>query len=206
MKGMRAVMRGAGVAFAMALLLAACKGPSNNADNEAAMASPAAAVAPEATGTGAPAPAALTDPQIAKIAMSANSGDSARGRLAEQKATNADVKAFARMMVMDHSALNKQAAALATKLSLTPQESNADSALVAKVQGMTQEVQTKSGTDFDKSYMEQEVQIHQLVLDDLNNTLIPASQNAELKQLLNTAKAGVEGHLKKAQEVQAKLK
>lgn len=206
MRTLGAGLRGAGVVFAAGMLLLGCKGKDNNVGNEAAMASPAAA---ESAGTATPAAApssALTDPQIAKIALSANSGDSARGRIAEQKASNAEVKAFGRMMVTDHTALNKQATALAKKLNVTPQDSKADSDLVAKVQGMTQEVQGKSGADFDKTYMGQEVQIHQLVLDDLNNTLIPAAQNAELKQLLNTAKAGVEGHLKKAQEVQAKLK
>lgn len=205
MRMLGAGLRGAGVVFAAGMLLLGCKGKDNNVGNEAAMASPAAESAATATPAAAPS-SALTDPQIAKIALSANSGDSARGRIAEQKASNAEVKAFGRMMVTDHTALNKQATALAKKLNVTPQDSKPDSDLVAKVQGMTQEVQGKSGADFDKTYMDQEVQIHQLVLDDLNNTLIPAAQNAELKQLLNTAKAGVEGHLKKAQEVQAKLK
>jgi putative membrane protein len=193
-----------GAALASVVLLAGCK--SQNNTTAAAMADTAAAPAAAPAPAPAAAPAALTDPQIAKIALSASSGDSARGKLAEQKATNADAKAFARTMVADHSAMNQQAEQLAAKLSLTPEASSAESDLVSKVQGMTTELQSKSGADFDRTYMEQEVGIHQLVLDDLDKTLIPSVQNAELKALLTDARARVEAHLKQAQAVKARLK
>ncbi len=191
-------------------LAAGCgKGNNSGAGANEATASPAAPAAESASTGAAPgaAPgAALSDPQIAQIALSANSGDSARGVLAQQKASDPQVKAFGKMMVTDHGGLNKQAVALATKLNVTPQQSAADSDLVSKVQSMTSELQGKTGKDFDKMYIDQEVQIHQLVLDDLDKTLIPAAQNAELKSLLQTARAGVDAHLKRAQALQAKVK
>ncbi len=205
---------GAGlVALTLAGVVAAagCSKQNNaaTAASDTAMASPAAAPAPAAESSpaaGAATSPALADPQIAMIALSANSGDSARGALAQQKATDAQVKAFGKMMVTDHGGLNKQAVALAKKLNVTPQPSAADSDLVSKVQSMTSELQGKTGKDFDKTYIDQEVQIHQLVLDDLDKTLIPGAQNAELKSLLQTARAGVQAHLQKAQALQAKLK
>ncbi|HEX9108232.1 MAG TPA: DUF4142 domain-containing protein [Longimicrobiales bacterium] len=196
----------AGLTLAGLMAGAGCTKANNaaTASSDTAMASPAAPAAESSAA--APASAALSDPQIAMIALSANSGDSARGRLAEQKATNAEVKAFGKMMVTDHGGLNKQAVALAKKLNVTPAQSAADSDLVSKVQGMTADLQGKTGKDFDKTYVDQEVQIHQLVLDDLDKTLIPAAQNAELKSLLQTARGGVQAHLQKAQALQAKLK
>lgn len=184
------------------LVVAGCSKQNNAgmAATDSAMASPAApAVA-------SPVAVALSDPQIAMIALSANSGDSARGRLAEQKSTNAEVKAFGKMMVRDHGALNKRAVALARKLNVTPVPSSADSDLVSKVTVMTTDLRGKTGKEFDKTYIDQEVQIHQLVLDDLDKTLIPAAQNADLKNLLQTARGVVQAHLEKAQALQAKLK
>jgi len=140
-----------------------------------------------------------------QIVLSANAGDSVRGKLAESRAANAEVKAFGRLMVVDHSRLNKQATALAKKLNVTPQPSAADSDLVNKVQGMTQGLQGKSGADFDSTYIDQEVAIHQLVETDLDSTLIPAAQNAELKKALQSARAVVDGHLKRVQEIQKKV-
>ncbi len=200
----------AGMTLVTLALAAGCSKSNNGATASAdtAMASPAAPAAPAAEApSAAPATtAALSDPQIAMIALSANSGDSARGVLAQKTSTNPEVKAFGKMMVTDHGGLNKQAVALAKKLNVTPQQSAADSDLVSKVQSMTSELQGKTGKDFDKTYIDQEVQIHQLVLDDLDKTLIPAAQNAQLKSLLQTARGGVQAHLQKAQALQAKLK
>ena len=206
-----AVRMGSALVAAL-VLVAGCKSQQNNVaqtGNEAAT-PPAAmnAPAPESAATGnAPATsAAVSDPQIAQIALSASSGDSARGKLAETKATNAQVKSFAKEMVTDHTMLNKKAVELANKLNVTPAESPADSDLVKKVGDMTNDLQGKTGKDFDKTYMDQEVQIHQRVLDDLDKTLIPTAQNADLKKLLTTARGVVDGHLKRAQQIDSSLK
>ena len=56
---------------------------------------------------------APTDAQIASIVVTANQVDIDAGKYAERHAHAADVKAFARQMVTDHTGVNKQAAALA---------------------------------------------------------------------------------------------
>src|SRR5690242_14102473 len=69
-----------------------------------------------ASGQGMP-----TDPQIAAIVVTANQVDIDAGKLAEHKAHAADVKAFAKRMVTDHTGVNKAAVGLAQKLHLTPE-------------------------------------------------------------------------------------
>ncbi len=199
---------------AVLLLVSLAAGGCGKKNNEAATASSAApesaaAVTPEsaaAAPAAAPTTAPPTDPQIAQIVLSANSGDSARGVLAQQKSTNADVKGFGRLMVVDHGRLNKETVALAKKLNVTPQPSAADSDLINKVQAMGQTLQGKSGMDFDSTYIDQEVAIHQLVQTDLDSTLIPDAKNPQLKKALQSARAVVVAHLKRAQEIQGKLK
>ena len=68
---------------------------------------------------------APSDAQIASIVVTANQVDIDAGKLAESKGSNAEVKAFGKQMVTDHSGVNKQAVALVTKLKVTP-EDNAD--------------------------------------------------------------------------------
>src|SRR6478672_9595169 len=63
-----------------------------------------------------------TDPEIAHIVVTANTIDVNAGKLAEQKTKNAEVKEFAKLMVTDHSGVNKQATDLAKKLSVTPKD------------------------------------------------------------------------------------
>jgi len=63
---------------------------------------------------------APNDAQIASIVVTANQVDIDAGKLAESKASNADVKAFGHRMATDHADVNKQAVELVTKLKVTP--------------------------------------------------------------------------------------
>ena len=146
-----------------------------------------------------------TDPQIAAIVVTANQVDIDAGKLAEHKAHAADVKAFAKRMVTDHTAVNKAAVALAGKLHLTP-EGNATSESLK--QGGDQNLATLRGLRgkaFDKAYIDQEVTYHQAVLDAMDKVLVPSAQNAQLKALLVKVRPAFVDHLKHARMIQSTL-
>ena len=63
-----------------------------------------------------------TDPQIAHIVVTANQVDIDAGKLAESKGSSKEVRDFGKMMVTDHSGVNKQAVALVTKLGVKPED------------------------------------------------------------------------------------
>ena len=66
---------------------------------------------------------APNDAQIASIVVTANQVDIDAGKLAESTGgSNADVKAFGKQMVTDHTGVNKQAVELVTKLKVTPED------------------------------------------------------------------------------------
>ena len=73
--------------------------------------------------------AKLTDPQIAHIAYTAGVIDINAAKQAESKASNKDVKAFAKDMARDHEAVNKQALDLVKKLKVTPEDNDTSKAL-----------------------------------------------------------------------------
>ena len=77
----------------------------------------------------------INDAQIASIVVTANQVDVDAGKLAQGKASNAEVKKFAAQMIADHEGVNKQAVALATKLKVTPQDNDTSKALKAGVHG-----------------------------------------------------------------------
>ncbi len=146
-----------------------------------------------------------TDPQIAAIVVTANQVDIDAGKLAEHKAHAADVKAFAKRMVIDHTGVNKAAVALVTKLHVTP-ESNATSESLK--QGGDQNLATLKplkGAAFDKAYIDHEVAYHQAVLDAVDKVLIPSAQNAELKALLVKVRPAFVDHLEHAKHIQSML-
>ncbi|MDR5759470.1 DUF4142 domain-containing protein [Caballeronia sp. LZ035] len=146
-----------------------------------------------------------TDPQIAAIVVTANQVDIDAGKLAESKTTSADVKAFARQMVADHSGVNRAAADLAHKLKLTPEDNATSRTLRQGGDANLASLKTLSGAQFDKSYVDHEVTYHQSVLDALDTTLIPSATNAELKALLVKVRPAFEAHLDHARHLQTAL-
>jgi putative membrane protein len=163
-----------------------------------------------ATALFAAAPAALAqapnDAQIASIVVTANQVDIDAGKLAESKATNADVKAFAKQMVTDHTGVNKQATALVTKLKVTPQDNPTSQSLKKAGEENVAHLKTLSGAAFDKAYIDHEVAYHQQVLDAVDNTLIPNAKNAELKALIEKVRPAFVAHLAHAKQIQSSLK
>lgn len=149
--------------------------------------------------------AAPNDAEIAAIVVAANQVDIDAGKLAESKASNPDVKAFAHRMVTDHSDVNKEAVALVTKLKVTPQENATSKSLKAGGEKNIAQLKKLSGSEFDKAYIEHEVAYHEQVLDAVDNTLIPNAKNEELKALLIKVRPAFIAHTEHAKQVKTSL-
>jgi putative membrane protein len=181
-------------------LWAACSKSGNQADTTAAM---SADTTKAAATTPPPAPT-LTDANIAALLDEANAADSANGSLAASKGTKASVKDFGRMMMRDHHSLRKQGQDLAKKLNLTPQ-APANDTLPAMAQKLADSLKaTPKGAAFDKLYIDDEVGVHQYVLN-LLQTAQGAAQDTSLKALITKAQPLIQAHLTKAQDIQSKL-
>jgi putative membrane protein len=145
------------------------------------------------------------DAQIAAIVVTANQVDIDAGKLAETKARSAEVKAFGRQMVTDHTGVNKQAIDLVTKLGVKPEDNPTAQSLKSGGQENVDHLKGLSGAAFDRAYVDHEVAYHQQVLDAVDKTLIPSAQNAELKALLVKVRPAFVAHLEHAKHVQAGL-
>ena len=188
------------------LTAAACK--NKEADKAPPPGTPAvteqgsAAPAPEPT---PPAGAALSDAKIAAIVVAANQVDIDAGQLAVKKAKNPEVKKFAERMITDHTAVNKSATDLVTKLGVTPKASDISDSLTAGGQAKRDELDKLEGDAFDKAYVDNEVAYHEAVISVLQKQLIPSAQNQELKDALVGVQPAFDAHLQHAKKIQEAL-
>ena len=120
-----------------------------------------------------------TDPQIAGIVVTANQIDVDAGKIAKSRSKNKEVQAFAQQMITDHTAVNKQAAALAKKLGVKPEDSATSKSLKKAAADTAKKLKALKGAQFDKAYVDNEVAYHQQVLDAIDKVLIPNADNAE---------------------------
>lgn len=145
-----------------------------------------------------------SDANIVALLDEANAADSSAGAIAVTKGTNSKVRDFARQMMRDHHMLRAQGAALAKKLNVTP-AAPSDDPVQPMAQNETNTLNTTAkGKDFDKAYIDAEVDAHKAVLD-LATKAAGQTQNTELKNLIQKAAPVIQGHLDKAQSIQKSL-
>jgi putative membrane protein len=200
--------RATAAAAAILVLLAGCKGrqSSDNSSGSGSMSDSmnmGATSDTAQTGTATTA-GQLSDANIVALLDEANMADSAAGAYAATKATNADVKAFAKLMMGEHHALRAQGQQLARRLNVTPQLPDDDPLKPAAQSEMTALKGAAKGAAFDRTYIEQEIGIHKAVLD-LAGKAHDAAQNAELKKLIEQAGPVIQKHLARAEAIQKKL-
>ena len=184
-------------------ILAACSPKKDQTTDTLATTPPATATTPTpATGDVS---GGWTDANVVDVITVANQGEVDYSQIGAEKATNASVKQFAQLMVKDHGAMLDAVKNLATML-------NVVSAANDKVNDLQKESQKditdlngkKVGKDFDKEFMEEQVDMHQETLDLLND-LDGKTTNADLKAAIAEAKPKVQAHLDQAKAIKSKV-
>ncbi|MDF1504917.1 DUF4142 domain-containing protein [Roseisolibacter sp. H3M3-2] len=211
---------GAGALLGATLALGACGGGNDAADDASTSGTAAGEVAPGGTagamgaagdsaamaGAGGATGdlATMSEPDVMAVVGASNAGEIATSDVAITMATDADVKAYARKMVQEHQAMQKQADQLATKLNVTPgtpararEKTDMANQMAAQLKGLGK------GQAFDRQYMDGQVQAHQQTLTELQ--ALQNTGNAELRTLIQGAIPKVQAHLEEGQRLQQRL-
>jgi putative membrane protein len=192
-----------GLAVTALVLVACSKKESYGTDTTAAsstMSADTSAMAAPSTTSGT-----WTDANIAALLDEANAADSAAGALAATKGTSSAVRDFGRRMTREHHTLRAQGEALAKKLKVTPTPPAGDNLVTDAQKNMDNLNSTAKGKDFDKAYIDSEVDAHKKVLD-LATKAMDQAQSTELKNLIQKAAPIIKGHLDLAESIQKNLK
>jgi putative membrane protein len=160
-----------------------------------------AACATGTTGSMTALPGATPEGDIAAIVTAANEGEIQQGQAASARATSADVRSFAQMMVADHTSALTAARDTFARAGVNPSDNNISSTLRANSQTTVTNLGTYSGTAFDRTYMQSQVDLHSWLLNALDTALIPSAVTPELRTLLQTQRGAVAMHLDRARTI-----
>jgi putative membrane protein len=117
--------------------------------------------------------------------------------LAMQHSQNADVRAFAMMLIGDHTTLSNTALATAKGAGVMPPPPVLSPAQMAMITQLT-----NAGSAFDTVYLEQQVTAHQAALG-LTQSYAANGDTPALRQTAATAVPAIQGHLARAQQLLA---
>ncbi len=180
------------IAAAGALALAACGGEATDQTTADATATETAAAIP----TGAATPDTSSPQGFVDTVAASDMYEIEAARIAQEQSKSDKVKAFAAMMIKDHTTssdnLKKAVADAGGGLTVAP-------ALTPVQQGNLDQLRT-AGETFDAMYAQQQVDAHQTALD-LLQAQAQSGTVAQLKSFATDTAKVVEGHLDHAREL-----
>ncbi len=144
----------------------------------------------------------LSDAQITAVLLTANHAEVSQGKLAQKTAKNKEVVQFAKQMIQDHNASMKEVKTLNARLKVKEQGSVVRDQLETAARSSDGRLKGQKGTEFDKSYIDEQVAMHQTVLDTIDIQLLPNAKAEELKTLLTKTRTTVAAHLDHAKQLQ----
>lgn len=143
----------------------------------------------------------LDDPTIVAIFDAANTYDMETGSLAVSKGHTKAVRDFGAMLVRDHRNVRQQGRDLAKSLKVTPTSPGKDFPLTKAHAAAMRSLRSLRGSAFDRAFLQHEVDYHNAVLDAVTKTLLPATQNAQVKDLETKVAPAFVAHRDRAQSL-----
>jgi putative membrane protein len=143
----------------------------------------------------------VTAPEFVKKAGAAGMAEVEMGKLGAQKATNADVQAFAKQMVTDHTKANQELAAVAQAKDLDVPSSPdmMHKALMKKFEAQS------ADQDFDRDFMQQMVKDHKAVVELFGIAANDEKLDPDLRALASKTLPVLQQHMKDAQALETRL-
>jgi putative membrane protein len=121
------------------------------------------------------------------------------GELAQQQAESAEVQQFGQRMVEDHGKANEQLMQIAQQKGIElPQELSEDA------QQLYEELQQKSGAEFDRAYMDEMVSDHEEDVETFQE-YVETGQDPDLTSFAEQTLPVLQEHLELAQQTQKQI-
>ena len=165
----------------------------------------AAGSARPATASAQEAAPKLDDPTIVAIFDAANTYDIETGSLAVRKGHSSEVRDFGAMLARDHRNVRTQGRELAKSLNVTPTPPR-DFALAKAHIAAMKSLRAAKGKAFDRTFLQHEIDFHNAVIDAVTKSLLPAIQNAQVKDLVTKVAPAFVAHRDRAQSLLNGLK
>jgi putative membrane protein len=185
--------------LALALISLGCSGNEKAATRDNNSAQPASADNSASNTATSNTANSNSDQSFLQDAIKGNRAEIALGKMVTAKTKDSSVKQFAQMMVKDHTVALSQLQQLAQEKNVTVPEGLPDDA-----QQLQSKLQSDTGKQFDRDYMNGMVQDHQKDVQEFKD----ASQNAQdpdVKKIATKLTPTLERHLQKAQQIDQKL-
>jgi putative membrane protein len=143
----------------------------------------------------------LTDANVLAIIEAANRNTIQESKLAQQRASNPDVRLYANRLQQDHELMLQQGNNVASRMNQKPILPPGERDLTIGAESDLEALKHKFGEDFDQAFLAQRIRMSEKVLSKLNDSGYEA-ENPDVRTFVSQAKPGIQAHLKSARDLQ----
>ncbi|MEW5917069.1 MAG: DUF4142 domain-containing protein [Gemmatimonadota bacterium] len=148
-------------------------------------------------------PVATPDGKAIGAFIAASQHEIQHGRLAMERGSTQIVRDLGRSISRDHDDFVARAREMGKRLSILSATETSDTTFHGH-SGVMGELRGKTGVEFDRTFLQHEVDYHRWLIDAVNSTMLPKASHGEVKTFLQQAIPTFEAHMKAAQELLAK--
>jgi len=127
------------------------------------------------------------------------------GTMAQQKATDPRVRAFASKVVDDHRARMAKDNKIMTGLGINPTDNPVSQQISASADQEKARLDALSGADFDRAYIDEQIKYYRSAIDTFDKDLLPNVRDPQIRSRVEEARSRANAHLKEAQDLRLAL-
>jgi putative membrane protein len=142
----------------------------------------------------------MSSGEILGVLEAVNQGEIEQAYLALFKSDNPHVQEVARVMIEEHMLSNERIAFLAQNEGLNMKESPLSEGVLTQAQEIRANLAELSGREFDRRYLQNQVELHEVAIDTVRNQLLPSAEDQDIRQLLNSTVRRLNLHRGEARE------
>ena len=110
------------------------------------------------------------------------------------------------MILRQHARADRKEEDLIKKRKLDMVSTPVGTELQSDAQEVLNQLNLKTGVDFDRAFLDAQIAGHRRVLGLIDNTLLPEASSGDVKTLIRDLRPAVQGHLDEARSLQMKIK
>ena len=149
---------------------------------------------------------AIDDERILQITHVTNEAEIDAAKLAEARAVDGGVRAFARSIARDHTKSERENEEIARVSGLNPQISQTSSNLQTGQHDKLLVLGSKIGAAFDRAYVDDEVDTQRAALKLIDDRLLPNATTDQVKTMVQRIRPEIAKQYSEAKALQEKLK
>lgn len=137
--------------------------------------------------------------EILHVLRTINQGEISQAQLAMERSENPEVQQTAELIVDGHRELDGRIDRISDDADIELQDNELSRQINDQASQFEDELSELSGEDFDRVFLQRQVEMHDMALQTARNDLMPNATDSQVRQLLSDASEDLENHLVIAQ-------